>query len=147
MSKDQRFYERRLLQKQKSNFERAISGLSGDELLAMYDNFSGNEDTDLMLRVGVHLHEAFAIIEKILNDPRPTDPKKIYDLNWTSCVPERSLASSLVWECQPMKSSMTRSEMLDRLHWISSEEFGEDLDEWTDWMAAFKENPPAWGYR
>lgn len=147
MSKDQRFYERRILQKQKSNFEQAISGLSGDELLAMYDNFSGNENTDLMLRIGVHLHEAFAIIQKILSDPKPTDPEKIYDLDWTSRVPERGSASSLAWQSQPMRSSMTRAEMLDRLHWISSEEFGEDLDEWVSWMAAFKENPPAWGYR
>lgn len=147
MIKDQHFYERRIRQKLQSDFEQAIFGLSEDELLAMRDNFYGNEDRDLLLRLGVHLHEAFAIIQQILNDPKPTDPEKIYDLDWTSRVPERSRTSSLVSVCQPMKSRMTRAEMLDRLHWISSEEFGEDLDEWASWMAAFKENPPAWGYR
>lgn len=141
MKKDDEYYIVRIHKACSDDWDRRTVGKSQDEMIKILEEIEGESSVDRVARIGFHLHEAFAIIQKMLNDPVPSDGDKVYDVSWMPRVPKMNEEPRLV------KSSMTRAEMLDRLHWISSEEFGEDLDEWADWMAAFKENPPAWGYR
>ncbi|UWQ79511.1 hypothetical protein K3725_00435 [Leisingera sp. S132] len=142
MKRNAPYYLSRLEAKADSYFEENVETLSGEAFLEAYDLFSEQFSRQaLSARIGEHLNEAVAIIRALLDDPEPTEPEKIYDFLWVDRV------SNLMGKGELMQAKLTRAEMLERLHWITSEEFGEDLDEWADWMAAFEANPPAWGYR
>ncbi len=141
MSKDNWYYLLRIQRACEDYWNSRTTGKPDEEIMKILEEIEGESSVDRAARIGFHLHEAFAIIQQLQNDPMPSDHDKVYELSWMPRVPKMHEEPRL------MQSSMTRTEMLDRLHWISSEEFGEDLDEWADWMAAFEANPPAWGYR
>ena len=76
----------------------------------------------------------------MIDDPYPSDPDKVYSLNWR----EFDVGS---FGLVDREACFNRAQMLERLHWISSEEFGEDIAEWIDWMTAFENDPAPSGYR
>lgn len=76
---------------------------------------------------------AHAIIKQLLDAPNPSAPSVIYQVNWIDRVPRD--------DAQP-RLQATREELLKRLHWISSEAFGENLNEWRSWLSAFETNTP-----
>lgn len=143
MKKNNDYYEGRLVRAGYERDEKMTKGKSSAEIVAILDELNAESSVARISRIGVNLNEAFAIIRALLSDPEPTDPGKIHHIEWIdrmSAIPKDAKGDLL-------KQDWTRAQMLDRLHWISSEEFGEDLDEWTSWMTAFLENPPAWGWR
>ncbi|WP_339109748.1 hypothetical protein [Thioclava sp. GXIMD4216] len=141
MKKDNWYYISRLWKAGDERHERLTQGKTTDEIFDMLDELNAETSDARVARIGLHLHEAFAIIRLLVDDIMPEDPDKVYDLAWVDRV------SELMGKGELHHERKNRAQLLDRLHWISSEEFGEDLDEWVDWMAAFEANPPPWGWR
>ncbi|WP_406735853.1 hypothetical protein [Thioclava sp. GXIMD4215] len=141
MKKDDLYYFQRIWDAAEKLYNKKTEGKSWDEILAMTHALDAESGIEREVRIGIHLHEAFAIIRLLVDDMMPEDPDKIYDVVWVDRV------SELMGKGELHHEKRTRAQLLKRLHWISSEEFGEDLDEWVDWMAAFEANPPPWGAR
>ncbi|MFV0472733.1 MAG: hypothetical protein ACK5MQ_00590 [Pikeienuella sp.] len=141
--KDNLYYEKRLMKAHNERFERETAGKTGEEFFAILERFERESPLDMLVRISVNLNEASAIIRELWRDDGPTDPEKAHDLVWV----DRMSALRKKGGGKLMQARMTRAEMLERLRWISGEEFGEDLPEWLDWITAFETNSPPSGYR
>ena len=137
MKKDASYYEDRLWDKWNARVDALPNGLSDDEFSIQYAALEEDNAVTMITRIGLHFNEARAIIQQLLDDPDPSDPNSIYLVVWADRVP-----GIIDRDTAPPQLRTTRQGLIERLHWISSEEFGEDLDEWRSWLAAFEANTP-----
>ena len=140
MTKDDMYYIRRLKQAGFEEDARMTAGKTPEEIYEMLDELNAESPPERLARIGQNQNQAFAIIRAMIDDPYPSDPDKVYSLNWR----EFDVGS---FGLVDRDARFTRAQMLERLHWISSEEFGEDIAEWIDWMTAFENDPAPSGYR
>ncbi|MBT0958211.1 hypothetical protein IV417_12505 [Alphaproteobacteria bacterium KMM 3653] len=141
MTKDSLYYMRRLQKVGYERNKRMTAGKTPEEIYEILDELNADTSEDWISRIGQNQDEAFAIIRAMIDDPYPSDPDKIYSLKWQVFVAKGTGYFA------DREGDFTRAQMLERLHWISSEEFGEDIAEWIDWMTAFEANPAPFGFR
>ena len=137
VKKDHRYYEDRIWADWRARMDALPQGLDDAAFAELFAELEEESAPERIARIGMHFNEARAIIETLFADPDPTEPTKTYEVVWADRVHgtiDRSDA--------PPTLRGTRAEILQRLHWITSETFGEDLDEWSDWLQAFEENTP-----
>ena len=141
MKKDDMYYIRRLKQAGFEEDARMTAGKTPEEIYEMLDELNAESPPERISRIGQNQNQAFAIIRAMIDDPYPSDPDKVYTLNWQEFIAKGHGYFA------DREARFTRAQMLERLHWISSEEFGEDIAEWIDWMTAFENDPAPSGYR
>ena len=141
MTKDDMYYIRRLRKAGEERHARMTAGKTLEERYAMLDELNAESSPERLARIGQNQNQAFAIIRAMIDDPYPSDPDKVYTLNWQEFIAKGHGYFA------DREARFTRAQMLERLHWISSEEFGEDIAEWIDWMTAFENDPAPSGYR
>ncbi len=78
------------------------------------------------IRGGMHFEEACALILAL----RAGDKNQ---QNFTVTFP-RAVMKNGKGRYETMTVEMTRQQIIDRLEWISSLKFGDDLAEWSEWM-------------
>lgn len=143
MKKDAEYYEARMIEKSNVIYKNEIANLPDEEALEKIDHFNDELSYQAMLtRIAYNFTEAKEIIKQLANVSENEDPDKIYDLTWVAVSSKK-----MPFGGEVMTAKMTKKEMIKNLEAIASEEFGEDLDEWQSWLAAFEKNPPPRGFR
>lgn len=142
MTKDREYYESRLKAKADRMYAEETEGMTIrqvlDEKMDVYENMNV---IGFLSRISLHFNEAKVIIRKLVDNFDDEDPDKIYDLLWVDRVTE------LFGKGELMTANSTKAEMIERIQWISNEDFGEDIFEWSDWLEAFEADIPSWGDR
>jgi tRNA A37 N6-isopentenylltransferase MiaA len=133
----QLFYIDRLAHRAWEKLQQALDGRDFEDVLDKDpDLVEQNSQSFLIARVLLHMREARAMINLLQKDPEAS-LDHVHQITWVE-----DSAKGLMDRVELRTESRSRAEMIERLEWISSENFGHDLQAWLDWIAAFEADPP-----